>query len=364
MAKLNPTVNNTQLDRLTYHPKLSSGLALQPMTVIEAATAFEIVVDLNGSDEIEFFIAETEGANNIATFNLTIKYYEDHGVEITSSEETLVIPETTAGENQYVSFVSTTEIQKATRAVITGTLPHTLDYTVTLFCKAIAVVGISGSVTETNSAAIKTATEATQVATEATVVATEATQVAVELIADAIYNDGDAFTISANKTMSMGGLVEPTDTVAAGKIVAMALDALRRIKTADFDEIAKAAKISSIFPPWERWEPELVASITNAPLTSYTYDIDVRGFNHLSLALTLVDLPTVKAYATNEDVDAASVTKWFDVSTAILGASSITTDLLPGDVVGAVGGYTLVRLTVASPLSTEDWLITALKWWS
>lgn len=114
------------------HPEITF-----PEKVISETTEVTIPVQLNGNAELEFFIAETAAANNIATFDLTVKFYEATGSEITGSVQTVVVPQTTAGQNQYVAITGADYIKKATKAIVTFTLPFSVAYTAQCFVKGI-----------------------------------------------------------------------------------------------------------------------------------------------------------------------------------------------------------------------------------
>jgi hypothetical protein len=185
---------------------------------ITAATAVTIPVDLNGMSELEFFIAETAGVNNIATFNISAKFYESSGVEITSSEETVVVPQTTAGQNQYVAITGTEYIQKATKAEISFTLPHSADYTVHCYVKGISSSSDSSpqEVIQSDATKLKN-TEANSAAILAAILAGGGTSVLAPLVNFLTPFDGSA-AYTSNVTITLSGF--PFTVADANSIVA------------------------------------------------------------------------------------------------------------------------------------------------
>lgn len=366
MAKNTQLVNSSQIDRLIFHAADANGVKNLQNKVISAATPFSIRVDLNGASEINFFISEIAAVNAIATFNLTAKFYEADGSLISLSTQTVAVPQTNAGVNQYVAITGTTFIANAEYCIITGTLPFTLAYTCSIFAKTLNVIDIAGSITETNSGDILSASQ-TMVTTTADILSAMGT------LNSANYVDGAAFTVSASKTLSTASIVNPTDTLAAGVVGAEAMNEYREKIIAGYDSTANILRFINMFADAERAGWETLTDVTNGADGTYIYPIDMEGFNRLSLfcdvGISTGSVTFDMLGAVQYGTIATAIATYENISTAYLGGTQIVTtaaitDFGGGDGAGIVGNFKFLEFqVVATAAATADWVTYIKKWW-
>lgn len=386
MTNRAPIVSNFPLDRSYYYPLDGDGAAIAKSKALTAAQAFTIKIDLNGTSNIKFYIGEEGNANNIGGFNLTVNFYEETGQIITSSTQTVAVPATTKNTNQYVDITGGAYIETANYAIISGTIPYTAAITVTFFAKGIYETAIDdlSTVLDTISATMADVESAigTLVGTTADVSSAISTlnattadvKSAIETLnattADVssavatlnttmsavIYTDGDAFTYSASKTLAIGGTVDPIRTGAAGEVLSIAVDDTGQVRTADFDSVAKIARMAETNPKNAKFDPS--TSLMNAITAAATAYIDMDYYDSLALQLIMSSgtSATLAVSGTLQDDGTAddSCTYTDVTSEAYGGAQEITAigTLMFTDEDGYFGQFKYVKIVVTPTAAT------------
>jgi hypothetical protein len=345
MTNRSPIVNNFPLDRSYYYPLDADGAAIPVSKALSAAQVFTIKVDLNGTSNIKFYIGEEANANNIGGFNLTVNFYEETGKIITGSAQTVAVPATTKNTNQYVDITGLSYIETANYAIISGTIPYTNAITVTFFAKGIYETAIDDLSTvlgtiDSTMADVESAI-GTLVGTTANVSSAVATLNST--LSAVIYVDGNPFTYSASKTLSMAGVINPTRTNSDGDVVPIAVDDIGQVRSASFDFVNTTDRVTNTFPHWEHFVFETLANVTNGADGTYSYYIDMEGFNRLGLSIL-----------------AGASTGSFMGGTKTYTGSAIDTF---GNGEGSVDHFKYIKVTVvATATATADWLIRSKAW--
>lgn len=373
MVQKNAIVNSNTLDRSLYMPVDSNGNEIGFSKAITAATAFSIKADLNGVRELEFFINEEANANNIGGFNLSVKFYEHNSKEITGSSQTVAVPATTKNTNQFVVIPVVTYIEKADYCIITGTLPYTAAFTTSFYLKGFYETGmddISSSMTTLHNDLLNVnsalATANANIKDVSSAVATMNAN-----LSTVIYVDGAAFTYSASKTLATGGAVNPTRTGSDGDILPFAVDDTGQIRGAAFDPTAKVDRFANIFPVWEHFGFETLASVTNGADGTYNYYVDLEGYNRFGLGI-LAGASTgsftldISGTIQNDGTAPASIVEWQSISTDFLGGTkTYTTTAIDtfGNGEGVVDHFKYLKITIVSTASaTADWILRDKVW--
>ena len=157
----------------------------------------------------------------------------------------------------------------------------------------------------------------------------DSVKTAVELIDDTVYADQAGFTVGTSKFNAIGGIYESSEsTLNTGSTGALALTNYRHLKVrADgYDVATDSQKVFEVAPLNTAYVNETVVNYTNQTTgTTYAY-IDMDGYRYLSIQIETTGTMTTSLEATNEPSTALASCTYQDVTTALTGSASFTTD--------------------------------------
>ena len=256
---------------------------------LDGANAFVLNVFESRKEELGCANAQIPG------FNLTVKFWNssDGVFRQSGSDLTVVIPNVAASGGY---MVTVDDERCGTAQFVTFDIPltHTSDYYINMFAIPISA-GASSSVDES-------------------------IQTAVETIADAVFTDGASFTVSSSKTMSVAGIVNPSDTLTAGQTAAIAVNENREIIPAGYDAVNEALPIERIDGDDQKFKPS--KKTWSSETKAEHWDMD--GYGDITLGVDIASGSLTLQTSNNYEGDATAITTWHTVA----GYSAITTDTL------------------------------------
>jgi len=138
------------------------------------------------------------------------------------------------------------------------------------------------------------------------------------------------------------------------------------LKTGGYVDAANAQRTNEIDPLDQKYNEDTLADVTNgtgAP-TTYHYYVDMAGYRYLATQMTLTGSLTVTYRCSVACTVAPGSCTYQDVTNDAFGVVSFTaTDMATDNSMKLAGCKYVDVQVIAAGGGSDDWLITAKKWW-